>query len=160
MGANIKLTNCRTICNEPVADIKVKYSQLNPINISGDIISRLIDELPILFIACATCNGLSLIKDIHELRYKESDRIEAMENGLKKLGIDIVSTENSIKITGGNFSGGIVDSYGDHRIAMSFLIAGLVSNKPITVLNTSNINTSFPNFENILRNQKIDIYTV
>ena len=159
MGANIKLTNCRTICNEPVADIKVKYSQLKPINISGDIISRLIDELPILFIACATCNGLSLIEDIHELRYKESDRIEAMENGLKKLGITIVSTENSMKITGGTFSGGIIDSYGDHRIAMSFLIAGLVSSKPITVLNTSNINTSFPNFEDILRNQKIDIYT-
>ena len=160
MGANIKLTNCRTICNEPVADIKVKYSQLKPINISGDIISRLIDELPILFIACATCNGLSLIENIRELRYKESDRIEAMENGLKKLGITIVSTENSIKITGGTFSGGIIDSYGDHRIAMSFLIAGLVSVKPITVLNTSNINTSFPNFEDILRNQKIDVYTV
>ena len=160
MGANIKLTNCRTICNEPVADIKVKYSQLKPINISGDIISRLIDELPILFIACATCNGLSLIENIRELRYKESDRIEAMENGLKKLGITIVSTENSMKITGDTFSGGIIDSYGDHRIAMSFLIAGLVSNKPITVLNTSNINTSFPNFEDILRNQKIDVYTV
>ena len=160
MGANIKLTNCRTICNEPVADIKVKYSQLKPINISGDIISRLIDELPILFIACATCNGLSLIENICELRYKESDRIEAMENGLKKLGITIVSTEDSMKITGGTFSGGIIDSYGDHRIAMSFLIAGLVSKKPITVLNTSNINTSFPNFEDILRNQKIDIYTV
>ncbi len=160
MGANIKLTNCRTICNEPVADIEVKYSQLKPINISGDIISRLIDELPILFIACATCNGLSLIEDIHELRYKESDRIEAMENGLKKLGITIFSTENSMKITGGTFSGGIIDSYGDHRIAMSFLIAGLVSSKPITVLNTSNINTSFPNFEDILRNQKIDVYTV
>ena len=160
MGANIKLTNCRTVCNEPVADIKVKYSQLTPINISGDIISRLIDELPVLFIACATCNGLSLIEDIHELRYKESDRIEAMENGFKKLGIDIVSTENSIKISGGTFSGGIVDSYGDHRIAMSFLIAGLVSDKPITVLNTSNINTSFPNFEDILRNQKIDVYTI
>ena len=160
MGANIKLTNCRTICNEPVADIKVKYSQLKPINISGDIISRLIDELPILFIACATCNGLSLIENIRELRYKESDRIEAMENGLKKLGITIVSTDNSMKITGGTFSGGIIDSYGDHRIAMSFLIAGLVSVKPITVLNTSNINTSFPNFEDILRNQKIDVYTV
>ena len=160
MGANIQLTNCRTICNEPVADIKVKYSQLRPINISGDIISRLIDELPILFIACATCNGLSLIEDIHELRYKESDRIEAMENGLKKLGIDIVSTENSIKINGGTFKGGIVNSYGDHRIAMSFLIAGLVSDTPITVLNTSNINTSFPNFEDILRSQKMDIYTI
>jgi len=160
MGANIKLTNRRTICNEPVADINVKYSQLSPINISGDIISRLIDELPILFIACATCKDPSLIEDIHELRYKESDRIEAMENGLKKLGIAIISTENSIKITGGIFGGGIVDSYGDHRIAMSFLIAGLVSNKPITVLNTSNINTSFPNFEDILRNQKIDIYKI
>jgi 3-phosphoshikimate 1-carboxyvinyltransferase len=160
MGANIKLTNCRTICNEPVADIKVKYSQLKPINISGDIISRLIDELPILFIACATCNGLSLIENIRELRYKESDRIEAMENGLKKLGITIVSTDNSMIIYGGTFCGGIIDSYGDHRIAMSFLIAGLVSSKPITVLNTSNINTSFPNFEDILRNQKIDVYTV
>ena len=160
MGANIKLTNCRTICNEPVADIEVKYSQLSPINISGDIISRLIDELPILFIACATCNGSSLIKDINELRYKESDRIKAMENGLKKLGITIVSTENSIKITGSAFSGGIINSYGDHRIAMSFFIAGLVSDKPITVLNTSNINTSFPNFEDILRNQKIDVYTI
>jgi 3-phosphoshikimate 1-carboxyvinyltransferase len=160
MGANIELTNCRTICNEPVADIQVKYSQLSPINISGDIISRLIDELPILFIACATCNGSSSIEDIHELRYKESDRIEAMENGLKKLGIDIVSTENSIKINGGTFNGGIINSYGDHRIAMSFLIAGLVSDTPITVLNTSNINTSFPTFEDILRNQKIDIYTI
>ena len=143
-----------------MADIQVKYSQLSPINISGDIISRLIDELPILFIACATCNGSSSIEDIHELRYKESDRIEAMENGLKKLGIDIVSTENSIKINGGTFNGGIINSYGDHRIAMSFLIAGLVSDTPITVLNTSNINTSFPTFEDILRNQKIDIYTI
>ena len=160
MGANIELTNCRTICNEPVADIQVKYSQLSPINISGDIISRLIDELPILFIACATCNGSSSIEDIHELRYKESDRIEAMEKGLKKLGIDIVSTENSIKINGGTFNGGIINCYGDHRIAMSFLIAGLVSDTPITVLNTSNINTSFPTFEDILRNQKIDIYTI
>ena len=160
MGANIKLTNCRTICNEPVADIEVKYSQLNPINISGDIISRLIDELPVLFIACATCEGSSLIEDIDELRYKESDRIEAMENGLKKLGVTIVSTENSIKIIGSTFGGGIIDSYGDHRIAMSFLIAGLVSEKPITVLNTDNINTSFPNFEDILRNQKIDIYKI
>ncbi len=160
MGGDIKLINCRTICNEPIADIKVKYSQLNPINISGEIISRLIDELPILFIACATCNGLSSLEDIGELRYKESDRIEAMENGLRKLGIAIVSSKNSLSITGGQFTGGIIDSYGDHRIAMSFLIAGLLSSKPITVLNTSNINTSFPGFDDILRNQKIDLYEI
>ena len=133
---------------------------MNPINISGEIISRLIDELPILFIACATCNGLSSLEDIGELRYKESDRIEAMENGLRKLGIAIVSSKNSLSITGGQFTGGIIDSYGDHRIAMSFLIAGLLSSKPITVLNTSNINTSFPGFDDILRNQKIDLYEI
>ena len=160
MGGNIKFVNCRTVCNEPVADIRVKHSQLNPINISGKIISRLIDELPILFIACATCNGLSLIEDIGELRYKESDRIYAMEDGLKELGINVVSTENSLSITGGEFIGGIIDSYGDHRIAMSFLIAGLVSHKPITVLNTSNIDTSFPGFGDILIDQNIDLYSI
>ena len=160
MGGNIKLVNCRTVCNEPVADIRVKHSKLNPVNISGKIISRLIDELPILFIACATCNGLSLIEDVGELRYKESDRIEAMEHGLRELGINIVSTENSLSITGGEFIGGIIDSYGDHRIVMSFLIAGLVSLKPITVLNTSNIDTSFPGFADILIDQKIDLYSI
>lgn len=120
----------------------------------------MIDELPILFIACATCNGLSLIEDVGELRYKESDRIEAMEHGLRELGINIVSTENSLSITGGEFIGGIIDSYGDHRIVMSFLIAGLVSLKPITVLNTSNIDTSFPGFADILIDQKIDLYSI
>ena len=83
-----------------------------------------------------------------------------MESGLKKLGITLTSTENSLEINGGRFTGGIIDSYGDHRIAMSFLIAGLVSDKPITVLNTSNINTSFPGFEEILRDQNIDIYNI
>ena len=160
MGANIKFINQRIVCNEPVADIKVKYSKLNPIKLSGKIISRLIDELPILFIACTTCNGLSLIEDIKELRYKESDRIKAMESGLRKLGISLTSTENSLEINGGHLNGGIVDSFGDHRIAMSFLIAGLISEKPITVLDTSNIDTSFPGFENILRNQDIYIYNI
>ena len=125
MGADIKLIKNRLIGDEPVSDIRIKYSRLNSINISGKIISRLIDELPILFIACAICDGTSTINDIKELRYKESDRIYAMEDGLKELGINVVSTENSLSITGGEFIGGIIDSYGDHRIAMSFLIAGL-----------------------------------
>ena len=102
----------------------------------------------------------SEFNDIKELRYKESDRIFSMETGLRKLGIEVTSTDNAISIVGGSFNGGIVDSFSDHRIAMSFLIAGLVSKKPITVRDTENINTSFPNFIDILREQSIDIYKI
>ena len=158
MGADIKMVNHTNIGNEPVADIIVKSSILNPVNLSGDIISRLIDELPILFIACACCEGISVIKDIEELRHKESDRIKSMEEGLTNLGIKVESTTNSIKISGGSFKGGIVNSNSDHRVAMSFLIAGLVSLKPITIIDTDNINTSFPNFVDILRDQNNEIY--
>ena len=158
MGADIKMVNHTNIGNEPVADIIVRSSVLNPVNLSGDIISRLIDELPILFIACACCEGISVIKDIEELRHKESDRIKSMEEGLTNLGIKVESTTNSIKISGGSFKGGIVNSNSDHRVAMSFLIAGLVSLKPITIIDTDNINTSFPNFVDILRDQNNEIY--
>ena len=158
MGADIKMVNHTNIGNEPVADIIVRSSKLKPVNLSGDIISRLIDELPILFIACACCEGISVIKDIEELRHKESDRIKSMEEGLTNLGIKVESTTNSIKISGGSFKGGIVNSNSDHRVAMSFLIAGLVSLKPITIIDTDNINTSFPNFVDILRDQNNEIY--
>ena len=158
MGADIKMINHTNIGNELVADIIVRSSVLNPVNLSGDIISRLIDELPILFIACACCEGISVIKDIEELRHKESDRIKSMEEGLTNLGIKVESTTNSIKISGGSFKGGIVNSNSDHRVAMSFLIAGLVSLKPITIIDTDNINTSFPNFVDILRDQNNEIY--
>ena len=160
MGADIKITNNASVCNEPVGDIIVKSSILKPINLSGDIIPSLIDELPILFIACACCDGTSTIRDIEELRHKESDRIKAMEEGLKRLGIKVESTSNSISISGGLFNGGIINSFSDHRIAMSFIIAGLVSVKPITVLDTENINTSFPNFIEILKDQNNEIYNL
>ena len=160
MGADIKLANPRKVCNEPVADIRVKSSKLKPIKLAGDIISRLIDELPILFIACACCDGVSIIEDIEELRNKESDRIKSMEEGLMNLGINVKSTSNSITITGGTFRGGIVNSYGDHRIAMSFIVSGFISEKPITVINTENINTSFPNFIDILKENNNKIYHI
>jgi len=160
MGADIKILNKSFKGSELIGDISVKYSQLKPIKISGSIVSRLIDEFPILFIACATCKGVSEITGIEELRHKESDRIKAMEVGLKKLGIIVSSTLNSITIEGGNFDGGIIDSFGDHRIAMSFIIAGLVSRKPITVTNTDNINTSFPDFFSILRKQKAELLKI
>jgi len=160
MGADIQIVNSNSINNEPVADILVKSSKLSPINISGDIISRLIDELPILFIACACCEGDSLISGIEELRHKESDRIQSMQEGLIRLGIKVETTLDSIKITGGDFKGGIVNSYGDHRVAMSFLVAGLISKKPITVIDTDNINTSFPSFIKILKDQNNEVYNL
>ncbi|MEC9206172.1 MAG: 3-phosphoshikimate 1-carboxyvinyltransferase [Pseudomonadota bacterium] len=160
MGADIKIINKYMIGAEPAGDIQVKHSKLEPIKLSGEIISKLIDELPILFIACATCSGVSEFSNIKELRYKESDRIKSMEAGLRKLGIEVSSTENSFKIKGGKFGGGIIDSFNDHRVAMSFIIAGLISAKPVTVTNTLNINTSFPNFYSVLREAGVEIYRI
>ena len=158
MGGKITIYNERNETNDVIVDIESEYSHLKPIDISGDIISDLIDELPILFIVCAVCKGVSHIHNIEELRYKESDRINSMERGLNTLGIKTESTLNSIKIYGGEFTGGIVDSYGDHRVAMAFSIAALVSKKPITVLNTKNISTSFPNFIDLLIEIGVEVY--
>ena len=101
---------------------------------------------------------LPQVKDIEELRYKESDRINSMERGLNKLGIKTESTQSSIKIHGGELLGGIVDSYGDHRVAMAFSVAALVSKKPITILNTENVSTSFPNFVDLLIEIGAEVY--
>ena len=158
MGGKISVQNQRNETNDIIADITSKSSSLKSINISGDIISDLIDELPILFIACAVCKGVSHINNIEELRYKESDRINSMERGLNILGIKTESTLDSIKIYGGEFAGGIVDSCGDHRVAMAFSIAALVSKKPITVLNTKNVSTSFPNFIDLLIEIGAEVY--
>ena len=160
MKAKINLKNIRTISNEKIADIEVKYSKLESINVGGDIISSLIDELPILFIACAVSEGVSTISGIEELRYKESDRIKSMEEGLKAIGVNVSSTLDSIKITGAEITGGKVKSYDDHRIAMSFAIAGIVSKKSITISDTKNISTSFPNFVDLLRQQEVNVYEI
>lgn len=160
MGANIDVKNKRTISNELVADIEVKYSKLKGININSNIIPSLIDELPILFIACASSSGISIINGIEELRFKESDRIYSMQKGLEKIGIKVESTNDSITIKGGTINGGEIDSYDDHRVAMSFAICGLVSKKPITIKNTKNISTSFPQFVNLLRDLGMNIYEI
>jgi len=158
MGGDIKVTNRNIIGTEPIGDIQVKYSKLKPIKVSGSNVVKIIDELPILFIACAACSGVSEFFDIAELRYKESDRIKAMEVGLSKLGIETKSTADSLTIVGGKFRGGIIDSYNDHRIAMSFAIAGLISEKPITIMNTININTSYPSFYSTLKESGAQIF--
>ncbi len=158
MGANISIINKRTESNEKLGDLVIKSSKLKPINIGGEIISSLIDELPILFIACAVTTGVSKITGIQELRYKESDRIKSMEDGLTAIGIKVTSTLDSIEINGGDIIGGKVNSCGDHRIAMSFAIAGLISKKSITIVDTKNISTSFPNFIDLMREKGASIY--
>jgi 3-phosphoshikimate 1-carboxyvinyltransferase len=158
MGANISIINKRLDSNEELGDLIIKSSQLRSLNIGGEIISTLIDELPILFIACAVSSGVYKISGIEELRYKESDRIKSMEEGLIAIGIKVKSTIDSIEIVGGEILGGKINSYGDHRIAMAFAIAALVSKKSITIIDTKNISTSFPNFIDLMRDQGADIY--
>ena len=110
------------------------------------------------FIACAVSSGISKISGIEELRHKESDRIKSMEEGLIEIGIKVSSTIDSIEINGGEILGGKINSYGDHRIAMAFAIAALISKKSITIVDTKNISTSFPNFIDLMREQRADIY--
>ncbi len=160
MGASINIFNIKTLSNELVADIEVKYSKLKSISLNGEIISSLIDELPILFIACALSSGISTIKGIEELRYKESDRILSMQNGLEKIGINVTSTNDSITIEGGKISGAEIDSFNDHRVAMAFAVCGLVSNESITIKNTKNIATSFPQFVDTLRDMGAQIFEI
>jgi len=160
MGANIKIYNQRSESNELIGDIDVSSSKLRSITLDGKIISTLIDELPILFIACSVATGLSKISGIEELRHKESDRIKSMEEGLKAIGITVSSSNDSIEIEGSEIFGGKINSYGDHRVAMSFAVAGLVSKKSITITDTKNIGTSFPTFVDTMREQGAQIYEI
>ena len=160
MGADIEISDQKKVSNELIGNIKIRHSKLKCTNIKGEIIPSLIDELPILFIACAAAAGTSKISGIEELRYKESDRIMAMENGLRAIGINVRSSKDSIEITGGKITGGKVNSYDDHRIAMSFAIAGLISHHSLTIMNTENISTSFPTFVTILRELGVEVFEV
>ena len=151
MGANIEFKNQRLESGEPCADLVVKKSKLKGIKLSGDIIPNIIDEIPILSIAAAFAEGETLICDAAELRVKESDRLQAISDGFKRMGIIHKNLEDGISISGNSDSLSLADSifiesHDDHRIAMSFLIAGLKCSKPITVKNCENILTSFPNF--------------
>lgn len=132
---------------EPIGDIEVKYAPLKAIVVE-DKISWLIDELPALSIAFACADGKSVVKNAKELRVKESDRISTVVNGLKSAGIEVTEYEDGYEVVGGELKSAIINSHGDHRIAMSFIIAGLKSGMQVDDLEC--INTSFPNFFEIL----------
>ena len=162
MGAQIEIKNTREESGEPMADLVILPSKLSGVTLDGSIIPNIIDEIPILSIAAAFAEGDTIIRDAAELRVKESDRLSAISNGLAKLGVVHDNLDDGIKIQGNPGLLDIprpvqIDSSHDHRIAMSFLIAGLNCNQPITVLECDNIFTSFPTFLELTASLGYDI---
>ena len=145
MGAKIELINVRQAF-EPIADIKVSYSNLSGIEIPKELIVSAIDEFPILLIAAAFAKGTTVLRNAQELRVKETDRIAAMAKNLTVLVIEVQEYPDGLAVMGGEMQSGTVDSFGDHRIAMAFLIANALSLANIAVLNQDCIATSYPNF--------------
>jgi 3-phosphoshikimate 1-carboxyvinyltransferase len=146
MGADIEVSNERNVGGEPVADLRVRHAPLTGIRIPEDQVPLAIDEFPAIFIAAACAEGETVLTGAEELRVKESDRIQAMADGLQILGIDARPTADGIVIQGGSLHGGEVDSLGDHRIAMSFAMAALRADGDIHIRDCANVNTSFPRF--------------
>jgi len=151
MGADITLENESEAGGEPVADIRVRYAPLKGIDIPEDQVPLAIDEFPVLFVAAACAEGQTRLTGAEELRVKESDRIQVMADGLLVLGVDIKPTDDGAIIQGKGpsaqvMSGGHVESHGDHRIAMAFVVASLRASADISIGNCANVATSFPNF--------------
>ena len=161
MGANIEMLNEREVGGEPVADLRIRSAQLKGIQIPEDQVPLAIDEFPSIFIAASCAEGTTVLTGAEELRVKESDRIQAMIDGLQILGVDAVGTEDGAIIKGfgseGSFNGGEVDSVDDHRIAMSFTIASLRANAAIVVKDCANVATSFPGFVELASDAGIQV---
>ena len=147
MGADITLLNQKEGSGEPSCDLLVKYSELKPASIGGDLIPTLIDEIPILAVLAAHAQGTTLIKDAQELKVKESNRIDTVVNALKAMGADVYATEDGMVIHGGTpLHGAVIDSFLDHRIAMSFAVASLCASGETTILGRECVDISYPDF--------------
>jgi 3-phosphoshikimate 1-carboxyvinyltransferase len=161
MGGNIEILNARTSGAEPVADLLVRASALRGVQVPAELVPLAIDELPVLFIAAACATGETVVTGAEELRVKESDRIAAMSAGLGRLGVAHSVLPDGMRIEGRGdgpaFSGGEVDSFGDHRIAMSFAIASLRAAKPISIRDVANVATSFPGFVGLARSVGLEV---
>lgn len=147
MGGSLQINKYDKLTGEDAGDITILYQPLQPITIDGNMIPRLIDEIPIIALLATQINGKTIIKDAKELKIKETDRIEAIVNVLSNLGANITATEDGMIIEGKtNLTGANVSAYGDHRIAMMIVIASLICNEPIVIDDISSINISYPNF--------------
>ncbi|HLT90800.1 MAG TPA: 3-phosphoshikimate 1-carboxyvinyltransferase [Woeseiaceae bacterium] len=151
MGADIAIENPGLAGDEPVADLRVRSSTLRAVEVEPGVVSRAIDEFPVLFVAAAHARGATRFAGIGELRVKESDRIAVMAEGLRRLGARVDESPDGAVVHGGRLTGGTVDSRGDHRVAMSFAVAGTQATGPVRILGTDNVATSFPGFAACLR---------
>lgn len=147
VGTGIEITNERTELGEPVADLLVRFGGLHPFLIEGELVPRLIDEIPVLAVLATQCEGRSVIRNAEELRAKESDRIAVVARHLRTLGAVVDETQDGMEIVGPvRLSGGLIDAGLDHRIAMSFAIAGLIASGPVQIENADSVMTSYPGF--------------
>jgi 3-phosphoshikimate 1-carboxyvinyltransferase len=155
MGGDIQYVNPREVGGEPVADLRVRGSALKGIEVPPEIAPSMIDEFPILFVAAALAEGRTITRGLEELRVKESDRLAVMAEGLRAIGARVEETEDGLIIdgTGGEKlpGGATIAARLDHRIAMSFAVAGLVSRDPVTIDDMAPVATSFPIFADLMR---------
>ena len=160
MGADLVLSNQHEVGGEPVADIRVRYTPLKGIEIPADQVPLAIDEFPALFVAAASAEGTTRLRGAEELRVKESDRLQAMADGLAALGVEVTLYADGIDIVGRldgqgddgpSYGGGRIDSLGDHRIAMAFSVAALRAREAIVIDDCANVATSFPGFIELAR---------
>lgn len=154
MGGNIEILNQNTVSGELVGDIRVKYSQLKGCSISGDDIPRLIDELPVIALLATQADGETIISDAQDLRKKESDRITTITNGLNSLGGNIQEKPDGFIINGKTILKGDkeLEVFHDHRLAMTYYVAGLICEKEILIKEFQWVNISFPEFEKLFNN--------
>ena len=157
MGGDIRLENRRKHGDEPVADIRVRASRLTGGPVDPGLVSLAIDEFPALFVAAAAASGKTTFTGLEELRVKESDRIAAMADGLRRLGIRVDEAPDGAVVYGGQFSGGEVNSYHDHRVAMSLAMAATIAEDIVVIRGVDNVNTSFPGFEKCVASLGVDV---
>ena len=148
MGARIEVNNKKTICGEPVADLRVKHSRLKGVKVPENLVASMIDEFPILSVLAALAEGKTEMNQIAELKVKESDRIVSMCKGLRQCGVDVDFGEDYMTVKGMKEvrGGQLINTFNDHRIAMSFICLAQVAQKPIKISETNSISTSFPEF--------------
>jgi 3-phosphoshikimate 1-carboxyvinyltransferase len=154
MGGEVEILDKKVVSNEEVGDLRVRYSELKSCIIEGEIIPRLIDELPVIAVLATQAEGETIIKNAEDLRNKEADRIKVIVEGLQKIGADIKETPDGFIVCGKTDLKGDceLDIFHDHRVAMSFYIAGLITEKPILIKEFEWTNISFPEFERLIDN--------
>ena len=152
MGADITRENVHTVSGELVCDLIVRSSTLHGTTVSGELIPTLIDEIPVIAVLACFAEGETVIKDAQELKVKESNRIDTVVEGLLAMGADATATDDGMIIRGGRtLHGATIDSHLDHRIAMSFAVAGLMCDTPTTILNADSVVISYPDFYESLK---------